>query len=101
MKARDARLFCREYAKNSSNVTTKVQIRRRQKQIKKKYIFFLDFWIIDLGWIHEGIQVRAKLGGGTKKLNIHKDTNLSSILETSTSLFYPDGKSPKGNIEEF
>ena len=59
-----------------------------------------DFRRIDLGWIHEGIQVRAKQGGGTRKLNIHKDTSLSSILESAKSLFFPEGQSPKGNIKE-
>ncbi|XP_034074374.1 uncharacterized protein LOC117547703 [Gymnodraco acuticeps] len=60
---------------------------------------------IEIGWIHNDTnttkQVRAKQGGGTRKIKLSTNAGLNEILETGKTLFFPDGISPKGPESEF
>lgn len=52
--------------------------------------------IIDMGWMHEGKQVKQKQGGGTRQLTVNKTTNKSALIQLGVGLFFPDGVSKKG-----
>ena len=54
-----------------------------------------------LGWIHEGVQVRIKQGGGTRKITVHKNCDLMTVLVQAKDIFFPNGISRKGNVEQF
>ncbi|KAE8575851.1 hypothetical protein XENTR_v10003965 [Xenopus tropicalis] len=60
---------------------------------------------IEIGWIHieESIikQVRAKQGGGTRKVVMGKDARKLEIMEEGKRLFFPNGKSSKGQESLF
>ena len=60
---------------------------------------------VDVGWIiRNGAsirQVRMKKGGGTRKLRFDKDTKSFTILQTAKLLFFPDGESSEGNVDDF
>ncbi|VDI52799.1 Hypothetical predicted protein [Mytilus galloprovincialis] len=60
---------------------------------------------IELGWLmKEGDrmkQVRGPTGGGTRHLIVDKDTLVSTIKETALKLYFPEGISPRGKIENF
>lgn len=56
---------------------------------------------IELGWIHEGKQVRKRCGGGTRVLDVNKNATKKDLLSHAKELFFPHGKSKKGNWEEF
>lgn len=56
---------------------------------------------IELGWIHNGKQLRAISGGGTRKISVPKNWKKEDILTKAVSLFFPDGKSSKGKIERY
>lgn len=47
---------------------------------------------IEIGWIHKtnqrSKQVRSKTGGGTRKLNVHKDSKKEQIMEEAKKLFF-------------
>lgn len=51
---------------------------------------------IEIGWMHEGIQVRKQTGGGTRKIEIRKEANTDVIIEEAKKLFFPDGISRRG-----
>lgn len=54
---------------------------------------------VEIGWIHSdgkiAKQVRAKQGGGTRKIQMATDAGLKDILQEGKKLFFPDGISPK------
>ena len=60
---------------------------------------------IELGWMNYQDsmykQVRKPTGGGTRELVISKEDTVSSILEKGKTLFFPNGESTKGKIEDF
>ncbi|XP_032409601.1 uncharacterized protein LOC116721178 [Xiphophorus hellerii] len=60
---------------------------------------------IEIGWLHFHIdeyqQVRTRNGGGTRHATVDKSTTVSQILEMGKELFFPDGTSTKGVIEDF
>ncbi|XP_076095026.1 uncharacterized protein LOC143065375 [Mytilus galloprovincialis] len=60
---------------------------------------------IELGWLmKEGDrmkQVRGPTGGGTRHLIVDKDTLVNAIKETALKLYFPEGISPRGKIENF
>lgn len=56
---------------------------------------------IELGWIHEGKQVRKRCGGGTRILDISKDSTKKDLMSHAKELFFPHGESKKGKWEEF
>ena len=48
---------------------------------------------VELGWIHEGKQVRRRRGGGTRSLNVPKESKKDDILQYAKDLFFPNGQS--------
>ncbi|KAL7385064.1 hypothetical protein ABVT39_014563 [Epinephelus coioides] len=56
---------------------------------------------IELGWIHNHRQVRARNGGGTRKLTVSKETDYEGLLQIGKDLFFPEGQSTKGSLEDF
>lgn len=51
---------------------------------------------LELGWIHNGKQVRTKCGGGTRKLNVPKTAVYDDLIKLGKELFSPRGQSKKG-----
>ena len=51
---------------------------------------------IELGWIHEGKQMRKRSGGGTRVLEVSKNTTKTDILSHAKEQFFPGGESTKG-----
>ncbi|XP_030290693.1 uncharacterized protein LOC115592255 isoform X3 [Sparus aurata] len=60
---------------------------------------------VEIGWIHSdgniAKQVRAKQGGGTRKVQLASNAGFKDILEEGKKLFFPDGISPKGSESDF
>lgn len=56
---------------------------------------------VEVGWIHEGKQVRSPRGGGTRKIDLPKQSTKDSILEEVKPLFFPNGNSQLGKVEDF
>lgn len=60
---------------------------------------------IELGWLHyskgDFHQVRARHGGGTRHLTVEKTVKMEHLLETGKDLFFPNGQSSKGPVENF
>lgn len=56
---------------------------------------------VEMGWVHEGIQVRKRQGGGTRKFDIDRDVCSDGLIEYGKNLFFPEGISSKGKIEDF
>ena len=60
-----------------------------------------------LGWMNYSdeqnmfIQVRTKKGGGTRVVDVSVSANIDAIINVGKELFFPDGKSSFGNIDEF
>ncbi|CAM4635381.1 unnamed protein product [Leuciscus chuanchicus] len=60
---------------------------------------------IEIGWLHKenkGIkQVRARQGGGTRKLQINVQAGYDDILKEGKALFFHNGVSTKGQESDF
>ncbi|XP_033752673.1 uncharacterized protein LOC117336293 [Pecten maximus] len=62
---------------------------------------------IELGWLHSYgscnilKQVRSPSGGGTRTIDIDVNSTVSELLNTAIALFFPNGKSKKGNENDF
>ncbi len=56
---------------------------------------------IEIGWFHEGKQVRKRSGGGTRTIDISKNAKKYDILSKAKELFFPRGVSKKGPWEIF
>lgn len=56
---------------------------------------------IEIGWFHEGKQVRKRSGGGSRTIDISKNANKCDILSQAKELFFPRGVSKKGQWENF
>ena len=60
---------------------------------------------IEVGWLHYQNhslhQVRSKNGGGTRHLVLERSTSVKQIMVMAKNLFFPEGKSPKGPVEDF
>ncbi|CAL9686254.1 unnamed protein product [Knipowitschia caucasica] len=56
---------------------------------------------IEVGWFHEGKQVRKRKGGGTRTIEVPKETNKADLLQYATDLFFPGGKNKFGRFETF
>ncbi|XP_019209152.1 uncharacterized protein LOC109197829 isoform X1 [Oreochromis niloticus] len=62
---------------------------------------------IEIGWMHYDEdtevfkQVRARRGGGTRKIDICKDAKKRDILQVATGLFFPDGGNIQGPLTDF
>ncbi|XP_034021381.1 uncharacterized protein LOC117505952 isoform X2 [Thalassophryne amazonica] len=59
---------------------------------------------IEVGWLHfssnQYHQVRTRNGGGTRHTTVEK-TTVAQILEMAKGLFFPNGNSTKGPVEDF
>ncbi|XP_061743898.1 uncharacterized protein LOC133543377 [Nerophis ophidion] len=60
---------------------------------------------VEMGWLHfeSGMyhQVRTRKGGGTRNLSVQKSVTMGELLETGKCLFFANGHSSKGLIEDF
>ena len=65
---------------------------------------------VEIGWLHYVsaskrdagyCQVRAKCGGGVRHLQCDKNTNMEELKKIASDLFFPEGKSKKGNLDDF
>ncbi|XP_034029739.1 uncharacterized protein LOC117513601 [Thalassophryne amazonica] len=60
---------------------------------------------IEVGWLHfssnQYHQVRTRNGGGTRHTTVEKTTTVAQILEMAKGLFFPNGNSTKGPVEDF
>lgn len=60
---------------------------------------------IEMGWLHfdngSYRQVKAKNGGGTRHLSVQKSATMGELLETGKGLFFTNGFSSKGPVEDF
>lgn len=60
---------------------------------------------VEIGWLHfhNGTyhQVRTKNGGGTRHLSVQKTVTMGDLLEIGKGLFFPNGQSAKGSVEDF
>jgi len=63
---------------------------------------------VEVGWLHlpngkEGVQkqVRARRGGGLRKLCVDCHTTVRQLKSVAEGLFFPGGTSPEGKINEF
>lgn len=56
---------------------------------------------IEFGWKHNSKTIYKRFGGGTRKVDVKKDTRKSELLQIGIGLFFPAGKSKMGKIEEF
>lgn len=62
---------------------------------------------VEIGWLHFNeeekryVQVRARCGGGSRKVKFQKDGKKADLMEKGKLLFFPGSVSPKGNIDEF
>jgi len=60
---------------------------------------------IELGWMYiengKTRQVREKTGGGTRHLTVVKTLTMEGLLSTAKTLFFPNGKSVRGSMDEF
>ena len=65
---------------------------------------------VEIGWLHcvskskqdaGYCQVRAKCGGGVRHLQCDKNTNMEELKKIASDLFFPEGKSKKGNLDDF
>ncbi|OWF35846.1 hypothetical protein KP79_PYT23047 [Mizuhopecten yessoensis] len=46
-------------------------------------------------------QVRTKNGGGTRKIDVDKSMKKGELIDLATSLFFPNGKSKLGSVDDF
>ena len=62
---------------------------------------------VNLGWMNYSdeqktfVQVRAKKGGGTRVVDVALSSNTGDIIKIGKELFFPEGASNFGNIDEF
>nr|XP_020442264.1 uncharacterized protein LOC109951875 [Monopterus albus]XP_020460171.1 uncharacterized protein LOC109962628 [Monopterus albus] len=60
---------------------------------------------IEIGWLHfsnnDYQQVRTRKGGGTRHATVEKTTNIAQILQMRRELFFSNGLSTKGRVEDF
>ncbi|XP_062316635.1 uncharacterized protein LOC134020504 [Osmerus eperlanus] len=59
---------------------------------------------IEMGWLHydkvDFHQVRTRHGGGTRHLTVQKTVTMEELLEIGKGLFFPNGQSSKGLVED-
>ncbi|XP_032446109.1 uncharacterized protein LOC116737195 [Xiphophorus hellerii] len=62
---------------------------------------------IEIGWLlydeeqQAFKQVRARRGGGTRKVDVSKDAKKSEIIQMAIGLFFPNGRNREGSIADF
>lgn len=57
--------------------------------------------IVELGWMHNNMQIRARNGGGTRDVAVCKSATKQKLIYHAKSLFWPDGQSYYGKAEHF
>ena len=86
--------------KKSDNEETSAGKRKRSYAKKNKWAE-KKTRKVELGWIHEGKQVRKRRGGGTRVLDVPKESRKADILQYAKDLFFPNGKNKFGRFETF
>lgn len=60
---------------------------------------------VEMGWLNfqSGTyhQIRTRNGGGTRHLSVQKSITMGELLQTGKDLFFPNGHSLKGPVEDF
>lgn len=56
---------------------------------------------VELGWIHNGKQVQKRKGGGTRTIDVPKESKKIDILTYAKDLFFPKGNSKFGSLDTF
>ncbi|MEQ2283001.1 hypothetical protein AMECASPLE_006644 [Ameca splendens] len=46
-------------------------------------------------------QVRAKRGGGTRRVDVSKDAKKSEIIQTAAALLFPNGRNREGALADY
>ncbi len=90
-----SKLSKRQKTVNSQTETQTTRKNYSQRTVRK----------VEIGWMHydgQGfVQMRAKKGGGTRKLSVPKDWKREELMEEAILLFFPNGKNSHGSISEF
>ena len=55
---------------------------------------------IEINWKHNGKLVWPAFGGGKRKLDMPQSSTKSDIMQEAKHLFFPNGKSRKGNLQD-
>ncbi|KAL3876490.1 hypothetical protein ACJMK2_034333 [Sinanodonta woodiana] len=55
---------------------------------------------VELGWIHNGKQVRTAKGGGTRKIELPRNSR-KEVLDKAKTLFFPTNHAPLDSIVDF
>ena len=55
---------------------------------------------IELGWIHDGKQVRKRCGGGTRSVTVAKTSNKQDLLKIAKGLYFPRGSTKMVSIDD-
>ena len=85
--------------KEESDESSEEEVTHKQKRttvMRGNKIAEKEKRTIELGWLHEGQQVRKQTGGGTRKLSVPKSATSNDIAQHALNLFFPDGISKKG-----
>ncbi len=56
---------------------------------------------VDLGWIHNKVQVRKRKGGGVRNITVSRTATKADLIRKGKDLFFPDGVSTKGPEKMF
>jgi hypothetical protein len=56
---------------------------------------------IQMGWLHNGTQIKKKKGGGTRKVDVDREACKAELIELGKDMFFPEDTSTMGNIDEF
>ncbi|KAL3879035.1 hypothetical protein ACJMK2_031349 [Sinanodonta woodiana] len=56
---------------------------------------------VELGWIHNGKQVRTAKGGGTRKIELPRNSRKEEVLDKAKTLFFPTNHALHGSIVNF
>ena len=67
----------------SPTVTKHQKGNRNAKKLSRK---------IEVGWVHEGRSVRARTGGGTRKLTVPNTATQDDIVREAKKYFFPGGR---------
>ena len=51
---------------------------------------------VEIGWLHQGAQMRSQTGGGMRKVYLPRESYAADIQTEALQLFFPDGKSKRG-----
>ena len=98
--ARKSKLFERLKAKlaksdDREHLSEKLPCQNAQKKERK----------IEIGWLNfrdgKFLQMRAKKGGGTRKISVSKNCCKDQLIEQAKNLFFPGQKNAEGNVQDF